>query len=105
MQPANIAVTLRRRSPWEATDLGLAMLQRWWRPVFAAHAMVLVPISLVLVALGWAYDAVWVAIVAIWWLEPVYDSGPACALACRLRRSSRAGLGAARLARVEPGLP
>jgi uncharacterized protein DUF4129 len=73
MQPANIAVTLRRRSPWEATDLGLAMLQRWWRPVFAAHAMVLVPISLVLVALGWAYDAVWVAIVAIWWLEPVYD--------------------------------
>jgi hypothetical protein len=30
MQPANIAVALRRRSSWEAMDLGLAMLQRWW---------------------------------------------------------------------------
>jgi hypothetical protein len=73
MQPANITVTLRRRSPWEATDLGLAMLQRWWRPVFAAHAMVLLPISFVLVAVGWAYDAVWLAIILIWWLEPLYD--------------------------------
>ena len=73
MQPADLAVALRRRSPWEATDLGLAMLQRWWRPVFAAHALVLVPIALVLVALGWALDAVWAAMLAFWWLEPLYD--------------------------------
>jgi hypothetical protein len=73
VQPADIAVTLRRRSPWEATDLGLAMLQRWWRPVYAAHATVLVPITFILVALGWAFDAVWVTILALWWLEPLYD--------------------------------
>jgi hypothetical protein len=73
VQPADIAVTLRRRSPWEATDLGLAMLQRWWRPVFAAHALVLVPISVVLIALGWALDAMWAAMLAMWWLEPLYD--------------------------------
>jgi hypothetical protein len=70
---AALAVALRRRSPWEATDLGLAMLQRWWRPVYAAHALVVAPIALALVALGWAFDAVWAAILAFWWLEPLYD--------------------------------
>ena len=73
MQPADLAVALRRRSPWEATDLGLAMLQRWWRPVYAAHALVVAPVALALVALGWAFDAVWAGILAFWWLEPLYD--------------------------------
>jgi len=73
VQPADLSVALRRRSPWEATDLGLAMLQRWWRPVYAAHALVVAPVALVLVALGWAFDAVWAAMLAFWWLEPVYD--------------------------------
>ncbi|MGH8740941.1 MAG: hypothetical protein ACREUN_08530, partial [Burkholderiales bacterium] len=73
MQPADIAVTLRRRSPWEATDLGLAMLQRWWRPVYAVHALVLGAVSCVALLLGWAFDAIWAAILAIWWLQPLYD--------------------------------
>ena len=73
MQPTDLAVALRRRSPWEATDLGLAMLQRWWRPVYAAHALVVAPIALALAALGWALDAVWAAMLAFWWLEPLYD--------------------------------
>ena len=73
MQPADLSVALRRRSPWEATDLGLAMLRRWWRPVYAAHALVVAPVALALVALGWAFDAVWAAMLAIWWLEPLYD--------------------------------
>ncbi|HEV8106633.1 MAG TPA: hypothetical protein VGP97_03855 [Burkholderiales bacterium] len=80
MQPADskvrltaLAVELRRRSPWEATDLGLAMLQRWWRPVYTAHALVVAPLALVLVALGWAFDAVWAAMLVFWWLEPLYD--------------------------------
>jgi hypothetical protein len=73
VQPADIAVTLRRRSPWEATDLGLAMLQRWWRPVYAVHALVLGSISAIALLLGWAFDAIWLAILALWWLQPVYD--------------------------------
>ncbi|HEX6319360.1 MAG TPA: hypothetical protein VFZ84_10825 [Burkholderiales bacterium] len=73
MQPADIAVTLRRRSPWEATDLGLAMLQRWWRPVYAVHALVLSLVCSIALLLGWAFDAVGLAILAIWWLQPVYD--------------------------------
>ena len=61
MQPADIAVTLRRRTPWEATDLGLAMMQRWWRPVYAAYALVLGPVAALLVFAGWHAGAVWVA--------------------------------------------
>jgi hypothetical protein len=49
------------------------MLQRWWRPVYAAHALVVAPIALALVALGWALDAVWAGLLAFWWLEPLYD--------------------------------
>jgi hypothetical protein len=49
------------------------MLQRWWRPVYAAHALVLAPTVLVLAALGWAFNAVWVAMLACWWLKPLYD--------------------------------
>ena len=73
MQPADIAVTLRRRTPWEATDLGLAMMQRWWRPVYAAYALVLGPVAALLVFAGWHAGAVWVAILVLWWLEPLYD--------------------------------
>ncbi len=73
MQPADIAVTLRRRTPWEASDLGLAMLQCWWRPVYTVHAVVLAVVSSIALLLGWAFDAVWLAILAIWWLKPLYD--------------------------------
>ena len=49
------------------------MLRRWWRPVYAAHALVVAPLALALVALGWAFDAVWAGMLAFWWLEPLYD--------------------------------
>lgn len=73
MQPADIAVTLRRRTPWEATDLGLAMMQRWWRPVYAAHVLVMGPLAALLIFAGWLHDAIWIAMLLIWWLEPLYD--------------------------------
>jgi len=40
VQPANIAVTLRRRTPWEAIDLGLSMLQQWRRAAYPPHLAV-----------------------------------------------------------------
>ena len=73
MQPADIAITLRRRSPWEAMDLGFSMLQRWWRPTYAAHAMVFVPVASLVIAACWASGVLWLAIFIIKWLEPLYD--------------------------------
>jgi hypothetical protein len=73
VQPADIAIALRRRTPWEAMDLGLAMLQRWWRPVYAAHAAVFLPLAGLIIAAGWAFDLLWVSMLLVWWLEPLYD--------------------------------
>src|SRR5258706_1586405 len=73
MQPADIAVTLRRRTPWEAMDLGLAMLQRWWREIYAPHLAV----GLAVAFAGWALagwlERPWVALLVVWWLKPLYD--------------------------------
>lgn len=73
MQPADIAVELRPRSAWEAIDLGLAMLQRWWRAVLVPHAVVLAALVAVATLLGVWLDRAWVALVVLWWFKPLYD--------------------------------
>src|SRR5688572_18807991 len=73
MQPANIAVALRRRSPWEAIDLGLTMLQRWWRQVYAPLLLVGAPLVAAAFGIAWYFGHIWLAIVLVWWLKPLYD--------------------------------
>jgi len=73
VQPANIAITLRRRSPWEAMDLGFTMLRRWWKPVFAAHAAVFIPLNAAVILACWAAGMLWLAPIIVWWLQPLYD--------------------------------
>jgi hypothetical protein len=73
VQATDLAITLRRRSAWEAMDLGLTMLQRWWRTVYAAHLAVAAPIMAAAIVLGWSTGRPWLAIFLIWWLKPVYD--------------------------------
>ena len=73
MQPTDIAITLRRRSPWEAMDLGFTMLRQWWRAVYAAHAFVFIPLVAAIVFACWMAERLWLAILLVWWLEPLYD--------------------------------
>ena len=73
MQPADIALELRPRSAWEAMDLGLAMLQRWWRLVYQPHAILLGGLLSIAFLAAWRLDAPWVALVLLWWLKPMYD--------------------------------
>jgi hypothetical protein len=73
VQPTDIAIALRRRTPWEAMDLGLAMLQRWWRQAYVPHLLVGVLAALA----GWGLS-LWtgkalVALLFVWWLKPLYD--------------------------------
>jgi hypothetical protein len=73
VQPTDIAIALRRRTPWEAMDLGLAMLQRWWRQAYLPHLVVCVAAALA----GWGIAAwsgkAFVALAFVWWLKPLYD--------------------------------
>jgi len=73
VQAADIAIALRRRSPWEAMDLGLTMLQRWWRQVYGPHLIFAVPLMAAAIAAGWWLERAWVALLAIWWMKPAYD--------------------------------
>jgi hypothetical protein len=73
VQPADIAVALRRRTPWEAIDLGLSMLQQWRGTVYQPHLAVGGGIAAAALAAAWALERPWVAILLVWWLKPVYD--------------------------------
>jgi hypothetical protein len=73
VQPSDIAIALRRRSPWEAMDLGLTMLQRWWRQVYLPHCLVALPLMALAGLAAWWLQRPWVAVVAVWWMKPVFD--------------------------------
>jgi hypothetical protein len=73
VQAADIAIGLRRRSPWEAMDLGLTMLQRWSRQVYLPHLLFAIPLMAVAITAGWWFERAWVALLAIWWMKPAYD--------------------------------
>jgi hypothetical protein len=68
VQLDRLAVQLRMRNPWEAIDLGFAMVRTWARPLYAAWLVVFVPLCTLALLLPWPW-----AIVLVWWLKPVLD--------------------------------
>jgi hypothetical protein len=69
VQLDRLAVQLRLRNPWEAIDLGFAMVRAWARPVYAAWLAVYVPLctaALLILPAAWA-------LLAVWWLKPAVD--------------------------------
>lgn len=71
MQLDRLCVALRRRSPWEAVDLGLPLLRRWAKPVYAAWFGVCVPLMLLFFVAFWNYPGI--GVIAAWWLKPLFD--------------------------------
>ncbi len=71
MRIENLAVVLRARTPWEASDLGVMMLKRWWRPAIGAWLAVYLPVAAVL-ALTFD-DRPSITVAVLWWLKPVFD--------------------------------
>lgn len=66
-----MSVQLRPRGGWEALDLGFQMARAWWRQVWGVWLAVYLPIA---AALHVAFsDRLWIAIVALWWLKPLFD--------------------------------
>jgi hypothetical protein len=73
VQLDNVAVALRPRSAWESIDLGVGMLQQWWRTLYASFAPVYLAGVALAFAAGWAWDRAWVSLVVLWWLKPLFD--------------------------------
>ena len=73
----NLSVSLRPRNPWEALDLGVAMVRDGWRPVYAAWLAIYLPLALLL---GLTLRA-WAPLV-VWWLKPALDRVVLHVVAC-----------------------
>ncbi len=71
MQLEKVSVEIRPRNPWEAMDLGVSMVQQWWRPVYRTWFTVLLPLVLVLQLIF--YDNLFLAALVLWWLKPLLD--------------------------------
>ncbi|BCB25765.1 membrane protein [Sulfurimicrobium lacus] len=67
----NFAIEARRRSGWEALDLGLVMLRQWRGPVYRAWFATWGLFALALSPLLW-WSPVWFGVL-VWWLKPLFD--------------------------------
>ncbi len=76
MRPEQLTVNLRARTAWEAIELGLALVRRHAGAIWKPWVLVTVPVFVALNALAWAIDAIWLAVLAMWWLKPVFDRIP-----------------------------
>lgn len=73
MQIDRIGLHLRRRTAWEALDLGHAMLRAWAAPAYRAWLVYFWGCGIVLIALFSLFDATGIAVLLLWWLKPVFD--------------------------------
>ncbi len=71
MKLERLEVELRPRSAWEGVDLGLALLQRWRAPVFAAWCATFVPLAAAILFAPWGHPLIGVAV--LWWLKPMFE--------------------------------
>lgn len=76
MRLDRIEVELRPRSPWEAMELGLAMVRRHARTIWLAWFAASLPLFALCHAVAWGFDALPWAGVAMWWLKPLFDRLP-----------------------------
>lgn len=74
MRLEDITVALRPRQPWEAVDLGCAMVRRDYGAILLLWACTVLPLW-VLVSALLRSSPEWIPL-AVWWLKPLYDRVP-----------------------------
>lgn len=71
-----LTVELRPRSPWEAAELGIALVRRHRRAIWGPMAIVATLAFVLVNAIGWFANALPLAMLGFWWLKPVFDRVP-----------------------------
>ena len=71
MQLDDMTIQVRPRSHREAMDLGLRLVQNYWRAIYRPLLLVLLPLFVITNLLLSEY--MWLAGFIIWWLKPLYD--------------------------------
>jgi hypothetical protein len=74
MNLEQVSAVLRPRRGFEAADLGLALLRRWFGAVLAAWAVAVLPVCVLVMFL---LDLeLWAALLLLWWLTPLFERVP-----------------------------
>ncbi|MGE5489853.1 MAG: DUF4129 domain-containing protein [Actinomycetota bacterium] len=71
MEIERISLRLRRRTPWEALDLGHTMLRAWAGPAYRAWLGTYWVVGLILLGICWTRQEI--AFLILWWLKPLFD--------------------------------
>jgi len=72
MQLDQLNTRIRLRKTWEAFDLGLLMVQTWWRIIYLPW-LILVASIVLLCFMIFPHEQAWLATLIFWWLKPLYD--------------------------------
>jgi hypothetical protein len=70
MRLEDVTAEIRPRSPWEAIDLGLAMVRRDAGKLAVCWLVTALPVHLLVLWL--MRDALWLGVFILWWLRPVF---------------------------------
>jgi hypothetical protein len=62
------------RSGWQALDLGLLMARAWWRTLFLASLVPMLPLTVVMLTV-FSQRPFW-ALLLLWWLKPFWERLP-----------------------------
>ncbi len=76
MRAEGLSIALRARTPWEATDLGIALVREYAAPIWRAWACVVLPTALLLGVTCQLLGNFAIASLLLWWLKPVFDRIP-----------------------------
>ncbi|PCH61271.1 MAG: hypothetical protein COC05_01660 [Gammaproteobacteria bacterium] len=68
----SLTVTLRKRSPSEAIDLGFAMARQWFFQLWGIWFIAAFPVFIVVACVSWYID-IWYGFILFWWLKPLYE--------------------------------
>jgi hypothetical protein len=66
-----LEINLRRRTSWEAIDLGFALARRWFMPLWLLWLASAAPLGVMLFLL--LHDQLWLLILLVWWFKPLYE--------------------------------
>lgn len=76
MRLDDLSVELRQRMPWEAVELGTALVRRHARAIWGPWLALTLPVFVAINAAAWWLDKLWLAALAMWWLKPLFDRIP-----------------------------
>lgn len=76
MRLDQLTVNLRARSPWEAVELGTALVRRHAAAIWKPWLLLSLPLFALFNLAAWALDAMWLAWLAMWWMKPAFDRIP-----------------------------